>query len=190
MIVATRDRAGVQPPAAKCRRYGFTIIELLVVISIIAVIATLATGAAIKSIKQLRHRRAESTKTILRLSLENYRALYGEWPCAFNNPDNSGGTFQTFKGEKNAEVFKNVFQAVKQNRALVDTSVLYTRVPQGRMTVKKALELNAQNIPVGYPNPKNTDEFIYYIVKYNFVTDSITVERNYDAEEDDRITPQ
>ena len=41
------------------RRRGFTILELLVVISIMAIIATLATGAAIKAVKQSRNKRID-----------------------------------------------------------------------------------------------------------------------------------
>ena len=158
------------------KRFGFTIVELLVVISIIAVIATLSTGAAIKSIQQARSKRIEATKHSLKLALSNYYAMHGEWPCEFNNPDSGDKTFQTFTGKKNAEVFKQVFMDVLKKRALIDTSTIFTSMPQGRMTVKQALERGMTDIPVGYPDPKNTDKFRYFKIRYNFLTDSINVE--------------
>jgi prepilin-type N-terminal cleavage/methylation domain-containing protein len=170
------------------RRRGFTIIELLVVISILAIIATLATGAAIKSVKQARSRRADVAAASLSLALANYRALHGEWPYTFNEPDTGDKTFQTIKGQNNANVFNAVFQDVAEHKSHVDPSVIFTRMPQGRMTVRDALAKGLGNIPVGYPNPKNQSEFIYFIVKYNFLTDMADVERDKNAENDDKIT--
>ncbi|MBV5332608.1 prepilin-type N-terminal cleavage/methylation domain-containing protein, partial [bacterium] len=50
-------------------RRGFTIIELLVVISIMAVLATLVTGAALKAIKQGRNKRIDATCKALEIAL-------------------------------------------------------------------------------------------------------------------------
>lgn len=50
--------------AKKITRRGFTIVELLVVISIMAIIATLATGAVLKSVRQSRIRRADRKSVV------------------------------------------------------------------------------------------------------------------------------
>ncbi|HRR34605.1 MAG TPA: type II secretion system protein [Kiritimatiellia bacterium] len=70
----------------QAQRRGFTIVELLVVISIMAVLATLATGAAIKSIRQSRNKRVEMTAKSLEAALMGYRALKGGWPEDVFNP--------------------------------------------------------------------------------------------------------
>ncbi len=160
---------------SKKRRLGFTIIEILIAISIIALIATLATGAALKSIKQARARRIEASRSVLQLGIANYHALHGEWPCKFDTPDAGNRTFQTIKGTQNARVFKEIFLESKNNRALIDTSVIFTRVAQGRMTVKQALEKGASDIPVGYPDAQNPDKFRYFQIQYNFITDDVNV---------------
>jgi len=157
-------------------RRGFTIIELLVVIAIMAVVATLATGAAIKSIKQSRSKRISAMIRSLELGLVNYRALHGEWSYTFDNPDASNKNMQTVKGTKNAEVFKKIYDDVKAGRALLDASALLTKVNGRRMTVKEALESGSTaNIPVGYANPDNADDFKYFQIQYNFLTDSVKV---------------
>lgn len=159
------------------RRRGFTIIELLVVISIMAVIATLATGAAIKSIKQNRNKRIDVTAKSLELALVNYRALHGQWPYTFDDPDTGDRSKQTVKGKQNAEVFKKIFEDVRAGRALIDTSALLTRVPGGRMSVRQALDKGESSVPVGYPNPEDSNEFNFFTVVYNFQTDSVKVTR-------------
>ncbi len=191
----------------QARQSGFTIIELLVVISIMAVIATLATGAALKSIQQSRKKRVNITAKALEAALVNYRALKDEWPYPFKA---SAGTMDPvcdkykktagfartvtfgkyshdehgcgekrkgrYEASENHRVFKEVFEEVKKGRALIDTSSILTRVKDGgRMTVREALERNKTEIPVGYLNPENQNEFIFFKVQYNFDTDSISV---------------
>lgn len=171
------------------QRRGFTIIELLVVVSIMAVIATLATGAAIKAVKHSREKRIDTMAKALEMALVNYRALYGKWPVEFDSYKNDGDTDAskiTLKGDvKNAAVFKEILLAVKNNRALVDTSALMTTVKGQRMSVRDALEKNAgSDIAIGYPDPAPKDDdpakfrtFKYYTVEYNVITDSVKVKK-------------
>jgi prepilin-type N-terminal cleavage/methylation domain-containing protein len=189
----------------QAQRRGFTIVELLVVISIMAVLATLATGAALKSIKQSRSKRVDMTAKSLEAALMNYRALKGEWPYAFNpstmdkpcnelkktsayartvtfgkysHPAHEGCTGREgrFEASDNHLLFKEVFAEVKRGRALLDTSSILTSVKDGgRMTVREALERNKGEIPVGYVNPDNQKDFRFFRVQYNFDTDAITV---------------
>lgn len=175
----------------KSKKRGFTIIELLVVISIIATLATLATGAAVKAIGNARSKRIDAMVKSLELALMNYRALHGDWPYTFDKPESMGATTQSVRGKDNANVFKKIFDDIQSNRSLLDTSALFTRIPgSGRMTVQKALEQGKTPIPVGYPNPKNSSEFIYFTVTFNFLTDMVTVSRDQNAENDNKITTQ
>ena len=188
----------------QAQRRGFTIVELLVVISIMAVLATLATGAALKSIKQSRSKRVDMTAKSLEAALMNYRALKGKWPYAFNpsNMDEPCSELKKtsayartvtygkyshpehgcreregrFEASDNHLIFKEVFEEVKKGRALLDTSSILTSVKDGgRMTVREALERNKGEIPVGYVNPDNQKDFRFFKVQYNFDTDAITV---------------
>ena len=171
------------------QRRGFTIIELLVVVSIMAVIATLATGAAIKAVKHSREKRIDTMARALEMALVNYRALYGKWPVDFYKYSKDGDENDrmiVLKGDvKNAAVFKEVLLAVKSNRALVDTTALMTNVKGKRMSVRDALEKYAgSDIPIGYPDPAPKDDdpaeyktFKYYTVEYNERTDSVKVKK-------------
>ena len=172
------------------QRRGFTIIELLVVVAIMAVIATLATGAAIKSVKQNRNKRIDTMAKALEMSLVNYRALYGKWPVDFvgdyKGDLDKDGVKIVLKGDvKNAAVFKEILNAVRQNRALLDTSALLTRVKGSQMSVRDALaKYPGSDIPIGYPDhePKPDDPpqykmFKYYTVEYYLTTESVKVKR-------------
>ena len=195
----------MKPFAKKISRRGFTIVELLVVISIMAVVATLATGAVLKSVRQSRVKRIDMTQKSLETALMSYRSLNGEWPYKFNpstmdkpcnelkktsayartvtfgkysHPahDKCTGREGRFEASDNHLLFKEVFAEVKRGRALLDTSSILTSVKDGgRMTVREALERNKGEIPVGYVNPDNQKDFRFFRVQYNFETDSITV---------------
>jgi len=155
------------------RRYGFTIIELLVVVSIMAVIATLATGAAMKTLKQTREKRISATIKALEAGLVNYRALNGEWPFKIADTT-SNDTFITIKNE---DAFEKVFEKVRKGQALLDPAALLTRIGGRRMSAREAMEKGNNRIPIGYPDPANTDTFILYTVKYNTLTDSVTISK-------------
>lgn len=161
-------------------RRGFTIIELLIVIAIMSVVATLATGAAMKSIKNNRLKRIAVTAQALETALVNYRALHGEWPIKFDDDGHDGKNdyVDVIKGKDNAEVFAPLLRDVRNKKALVDTSALLTRVNGKRMTVKQALEKSGNSdIPIGYPNPANQDEFEFFTVEFDFRTETINVKK-------------
>ncbi len=156
-------------------KQGFTILEMLVVVAVMAIIATLATGAALKAIQNTRQKRIVATRRVLEAALNNYRAQQNKWPFNLSEltrvPNNR--TLYRATGEDNAVVFDAL---LRQNISLLgDTSALLTRVRGRRMSVKQALEEKLSPIPIGYPNPTNTDEFRFYSVEYNSVTDSIRV---------------
>lgn len=161
------------------KRHGFTVIELLIVISIMAVLATLATGAAMKAIKNSRKKRIVVTVQALENAVVSYRALHGEWPITFDDNEHDGKIDHqdVIKGTDNAEVFKPILNDVQNNKALLDTSALLTRVHGGRMTVRQALEKSGSNadIPLGYVDP-DSGEFKFFKVVFDFRTESVTIE--------------
>ena len=159
------------------RRRGFTIIELLVVISIMAVIATLATGAAIKSIKQNRNKRIDVTAKSLELALMNYRALHGQWPFEIEAMEDDGklkGQFYWFHGKENYKAFEKILSGIRKKEVLLDVSALLTKANGSRMTVQKALEQNKGNIPIGYADP-DSDQLLFFCILYRKDTDSVKV---------------
>jgi len=157
-------------------RRGFTILELLMVISIMAVIATFATGAALKSVKNSRSKRADSMRQVLEMAIVNYRAQENEWPfrIADLEQDKSDNNIYWAKGTKNAIVFKKLLTS--KSTVYLDGSGLLTAIG-GRMTVKTARENGLSDIPIGYPDPDNPNTFKYYNVKYLALTDTVKVEK-------------
>jgi len=151
-------------------RHGFTILELLIVVSIMALLATLATGAALKAIGNGRKKRIEATIAVLEAGLSNYRARENKWPFTLDNKPESDG-YYWWREKNNAYVFKDMLSS---STVYLDSSALLTAV-QGRMTVKQALEKGVSSVPIGYPDPDNPNTFKYFNVRYAPLTDTVKV---------------
>lgn len=158
-------------------RRGFTILELLIVISIMAIIATFATGAALKSIKNSRSKRADAMRQVLEMAIINYRAQENEWPFTLTDleQDTSDANVYWAKAEKNKVVFKKLFASTRT--VYLDASGLMTKIGGGRMPVKRALEKGFSDIPLGYIEPANSETFTFFNVKYLALTDTVKVLR-------------
>jgi len=159
------------------KRQGFTILELLVVISIIAVIAAMATGGAIKAIKQARYKKVGATISALEMGLQSYRAKENKWPFELSKLERDTGTGDYWaKGKKNAVVFQKLLTSTTTK--YLDTSALTTAI-NGRKSVKDELEANGSsgdvNIPIGYADPEDTTQFKYFNVRYYPLTDRVKV---------------
>ena len=82
----------LQPAGAQRRRSGgFTIIELLAVMTLIALLIGILFGAAQFIVKTSRQRRAETTALALKNAITTYRHSYGKWPI----PDSTAPGLQT-----------------------------------------------------------------------------------------------
>lgn len=162
-------------------RRGFTILELLVVISIMAIIATLAVGAASKSIKQSRSKRIDAMITSLEIALQNYRAQNNEWPFSISDlaQDRKDPNLYWSHGVQNIEVFKKMYHgaAGPSRTVYLDASALFTVVNGKRMTLRAALELRRVDAPLGYPVPNDTSKFAFFCVRYAPLTDTVKVMR-------------
>jgi prepilin-type N-terminal cleavage/methylation domain-containing protein len=71
------------------KRGGFTIIELLAVITLIAMLIALLFGAAQYVIRTARDQQAHTTATALQVAIASYRHEYGQWPTALALPNGS-----------------------------------------------------------------------------------------------------
>lgn len=157
------------------QRHGFTIVELLVVISIIAVVATLATGAAMKSIRKVRDKKIDAMAQALEMALQNYRTRENQWPFTLSQLTLDPKTNDYFAySNKNYVAFQKLLTS---STKYLDTSSL-TTVVEGRMSVQQALEKDSSSqISIGYPDPGNTANFQYFTVRYYPLTDRVKVTR-------------
>lgn len=167
-------------------KHGFTIIELLVVISIMAVVASLVTGAALKSVKQARRRRVEVMVRVLETGLQAYRTQENEWPFTISQLERDPIT-ENFESTPrywahttdNYKVFEKMLRKMNsEHKHYFDTSALMVRGGLLRDSVK-----NGQyNKPIGYIDPYDSSRFRYFCVEYNQLTDSVRVHwRNHNS---------
>ena len=161
------------------KRFGFTILELLVVISIMAVIATLATGAAVKAVKQSRSKRVEITRKTLEMALMSYRAANNEWPFQMSDlekdPKDAGSYWA--HGEENKKVFKPMYhgKAGESSTVYFDAAALMTGASGNRSTLQDALRRGRTDVGIGYIDPENANNFFYYCVQFKPLTDTVKV---------------
>jgi len=181
-----RNRNGNRPS-----RRGFTIIELLVVISIMAVIATLATGAALKAVKQSRNKRVDATCKALEVALMNYRAQENEWPFdkgdLTRDPDHDGRpNIFWAHGEDNVRVFKPLYHSSKGGSSTVylDASALMAESRGKRKTLQKFLNEGNTDVSLMYPDPDDSRHVNYYCVEFNQNTDSVKVHSQRSSDHD------
>lgn len=111
-------------------RRGFTIIELLVVVSIISVLTTIIVIAAAGSIKQSRARRAEAMRVALEQAISSYYAQTGRWPSVIEQKAESmDEETYTFTASETDEIFQKVvgkaYGKDGPRSVLVDSSALF-----------------------------------------------------------------
>jgi prepilin-type N-terminal cleavage/methylation domain-containing protein len=163
----------------RAARGGFTMLELLVVISVIAIIATFAVGAATKSFKGSREKRVATSITGLEIALQNYRAQVGKWPFKLSDLEQDPDDPNTFwaHAKNNVKVFQPLYHGAGSSRTVyLDGSALFTEINGARIFLNKALE-NNKNFSIGYPLPANPDIFCYFCVEYKTLTDTVKVHR-------------
>jgi prepilin-type N-terminal cleavage/methylation domain-containing protein len=171
----------------KPRSAGFTILELLVVVSIMAVIATLATGAVVKAVKQGRKKRVEATCRALEMALTNYRAQEGKWPFKLSDLKRQGTEGQSRNDKKywahgadNAKVFKDLYQGAGQKTVYLDASAVMALLDGQRVQLRAALSAGRRDVPLIYADPNETSILRYYCVEYRVETDTVAVHPHSD----------
>ena len=81
------------------RKHGFTIVELLMVITVIAVLLGIVTTAATASMRSARERRASVMKTILQGGIAVYHRQRDEWPGVIEDYAKEGRNHTLSDGE-------------------------------------------------------------------------------------------
>lgn len=172
------------------KRTGFTIIELLMVISIIAVLTTIVTTAAANAMRSSREKRTEATRVALQAAIATYHAQDTDekWPGAIENLAESGKT-DVLSESQAQEVFQIVVKkSVQANGVrLIDPSPLFVAPSGARDGVSGGLsfadavkggphrrKLNVSQLVFGYPG-KITGKFHRFNIIYNAATDSVKV---------------
>jgi len=183
---------GVRPSEVSPAKRGFSLIELLMVIAVMAVIATLTIGGVTKSIQASREKRVDTMCDSLRLALITYRAQEGRWPCRLD-PGTKNGT-QIADSDDPADVTMNrVVYSREENRKVfaplipqrgtkkgyyISTAEFLTKIGgEGVIPLREAVDKGISQPPLGYANPKNQSEFMYFRVEFNLLTDSVVVQR-------------
>ncbi|MBO7655537.1 MAG: type II secretion system protein [Kiritimatiellae bacterium] len=166
----------------KQTKKGFTIIELLVVISIIAIVATLATGAAIKSIRQGRERRIDAMIESLQMGLATYKVQEGEWPFTIGTEltreSTAGSTVYWCHGKQNRRIFTKLYESKGSGGgAYLDGSGLFCVYGGSRMKLNDVPRGSRVNLPIGYPRANDQTKFDFFCISYNTQTDAVTVHR-------------
>ncbi len=111
-------------------RRGFTIVELLVVISIIGILTGIVTSAAMGSIRGARTKRAESMRAGLEQAIAAYYAQEGKWPTVIEEKAQSmtDDTY-TFTPDETDKIFQQVvgkgFGKDGRKSVLVDATSLF-----------------------------------------------------------------
>ena len=111
-------RSRLQPSLQRRPGAGFTIIELITVISLIAMLIAILFGAAQYVVKSARKQRANVTARVLEVAVASYRHEYGHWPL----PDDSTGdnletTLSTMSGQAAATNSDANWIAIKTNNS-------------------------------------------------------------------------
>ena len=88
---------------ASCRRNGFTLMELLLVMVISAILGAIIMGSATYITRVARTRRAEVACAILESALIRYRSDYNKWPAGGITPSSKGEIVAA--GANNAKIF-------------------------------------------------------------------------------------
>ena len=161
------------------KKKGFTILELLIVISIIAIVATLATGAAMRAMRQGREKRVDAMVKALDMAINTYHAQRGEWPFTVGNEvkNKNNGTIYTCSGEANRLIFTELYETEAGSTGYLDASAFFTVYKGTRKRLSDVPKGARKNLPLGYPNPADPGKFNYFGIQYNHMTDSVKVTR-------------
>jgi prepilin-type N-terminal cleavage/methylation domain-containing protein len=166
---------------SKKPRRGFTIIELLVVISIMAVLAMFAIGAALKSVKQSRYKRIDATCRTLEMALENYHARENKWPG--NKKASGNDTTIWYHGVENLEVFQPLYTGSGGSgpgclEGAASSLMAYYKGSAWKLNA--ALSVGHTDVALMYPDPETPNRIRFYCVEFRLQTDTVKVHRQDD----------
>ena len=171
-------------------RRGFTILELMVVISVIAILATLVTRAAQSSIKEAREKQARVMAKAIEVGIANYHAQHGEWPSKIESCADSGRSPSGNPGNPGAlpdsdadAVMQQVVKEADSGSPMLDASALFVAT-KSAAEKKHGYGINfgdarrrgvaLTDMAFGYQR-KRDGVFRRFIIKYDPTNDTVTV---------------
>lgn len=167
-------------------RRGFTILELLVVISVIAILATLVTKAAQSSIREAREKEARIMAKSIELGIANYRAQFGKWPENIEDYADDGrapenGSLSSSEADK---VVQRIIKEGDSGGPLIDASGLFVATKKAADGSKpgygikygdaRRRDVPLENMAFGYQR-KRDGVFRRFVIKYDPTNDTVTV---------------
>ena len=180
------------------RKSGFTIVELLVVISVIGVLMSIVTVAATSAIRQSREHKMNSMKAVLRAGIMAYYARNDEWPGALKSISgrNTDSSEVTLSDSEAQNVFTTLIEeSLKPDNApYLDVNGLFVAKSAPPSGAEKSREevarghdfksaanrsdkrsfISTREMIVGYAR-KKSGYFRRFKISYNFETDSVSV---------------
>jgi len=183
---------------------GFSLVEMLLVISVMALLATLTIGGVLRSMKHTRERRISAMCSTLQTALVGFKAQEGRWPSNEMRPGTINGSQQIpsgdeydrelnrnrviFTGENNWQIFRELIVQGGNNKSYyLSTSEFFTKTSmpaRGKrrggvqvISLREALDEGSPPFPLGYPDPNDQSKFRYFRVEFNLLTDSVSVSK-------------
>lgn len=172
---------------------GFTIVELLMVISILAVLLGIVTTAATASIRESRERRAQAMKQALQNGISTYKVWKDKWPGKLE--DWAEQTHDGTVGYLSNGDYDNVMQVILKasagrnlKRRVMDPvglQVMSATMDDGKYTCsdfrsaaqkngKYSKNMSTSEMTVVYEK-KETGKAYRYVIEYNTESDDVTV---------------
>lgn len=171
---------------------GFTIVEMLIVISVIGVLMGIVTTAARNSIKDARDRRRQTMATMLEAGMDTYRQRNRDkWPEPLESIVNDGDFGDATEWYELSEdqvnrCFREIVKcSTDKKNPVMDVTGLFV-APSG---AKRGMDFNAarkgtskrntrkigvSQMVFGYP-AKDDGKFVRYRMKYSITGDSVKV---------------
>jgi len=166
-------------------RAGFTLIEMLAVITIIALLIGAVVGSAFLIIHSARLTRYNATGAALEVALNAYRTEYGNWPIP--SPSSGGptpGAVSTWSVSNNNYLVFDMLQtanAASNPRGIrfMDYNTMFTLPLNGtqRMSLFQLQQKSGGTLPTGNPLVYVTaaGKTASFTVSFDFSTDTATV---------------
>ena len=183
---------------------GFTIVELLVVITVIGVLMGIVTTAASNSVKASREKRATALCSVVQTALATYNAQKAGWPeplgskvrnGSFSSSNEEGVNGQTdtdkyvLTASEVRQMVKALVEETKKGNPMMDISGLYVSRDSGekdgkgsgmdfmsaiRGTKRSKKKMSTSEMYYGYPD-KETGRFRRFKMVYSIPTDLLAV---------------
>lgn len=169
---------------------GFTIVEMLIVISVIGVLMGIVTTAARNSVRDARDRRRQTMATVLEQGMATFYQRAGQWPRALeskiqaNNFNDTAEWYELTESEVD-DCFREIARCSTDKKdPVMDVTGLFVAPSNAKRgmdfnAARKGASSRARKIGVGemvfgYPN-KDDGKFVRYRMKYSIPGDSVKV---------------